>query len=113
MPILKIQTNKPIGEKEPFMLKATQLVSELLQKPVKYVMITCEETTMSFAGDLSPSLYAELKSIGFPEDQTTELSDALCRFFEEHLDIPGERIYIAFTNTARNLLGWDRKTFAS
>jgi phenylpyruvate tautomerase PptA (4-oxalocrotonate tautomerase family) len=111
MPILKIQSSKKIKNREIFMHDATSLLSELLQKPAKYIMIICEDTRMYFADDPSPSLYAELKSIGLPEDRTAELSDALCRFFEDYLDIPRDRVYIEFSNAERHLLGWNGKTF--
>ncbi len=113
MPILKIETSKKIRNREIFMHDATALLSKLLDKPAKYIMVICEQAHMSFADDSAPCLYAELKSIGLPEDKTTEFSEALCRFFETYLDIPRDRTYIEFTNTERHMLGWNGKTFAT
>jgi len=111
MPILKIQTNQVVEHRESFKKEASKMISELLQKPEDYIMIIIEQADMMFAGNDAPCIYAELKSIGLPEAQTTTLSEAICAFFDEHLSIPKERVYIEFTNTPRHLLGWNGKTF--
>lgn len=111
MPILKIHTGAAIENPDAFMHDATNLLSELLQKPEKYIMIILGQPEMMFAGETSPSAWCELKSIGLPEHRTPKLSDALCTFLEDRLKIPKDRIYIEFTNTERHLLGWNSGTF--
>jgi len=111
MPILKIQTSKEIADPEVFMQDATQLLSELLQKPVKYIMIIHDQKDMMFGGETSPAAWCELKSIGLPEHRTTELSAAISAFLEDRLKIPKDRVYIEFTNSERHLWGWNGGTF--
>jgi phenylpyruvate tautomerase len=111
MPILKIQSNQLPENREAFMQETTGLLSELLNKPTGYIMIILEEADMLFAGNSTPCLYAELKSIGLPGERTAAFSKALCTYFGTHTGIPGDRIYIEFTDTERHLLGWNGKTF--
>jgi phenylpyruvate tautomerase PptA (4-oxalocrotonate tautomerase family) len=111
MPILKIQTNQPPENSQELKQEATRMLSELLGKPAGFIMIILEGANMHFAGEGDPCLFAELKSIGLPEERTTEFSEALCSFFENRLGVHKSRIYIEFTSSERHLLGWNGKTF--
>ena len=111
MPILKIQTNTSLDDAESFRKEASSFVSEMLGKPENYVMIVLEQSDIMFAGKNDPAAWMELKSIGLPEDRTADFSEKLCDFILEKTGIPKARIYIEFTSTERNMLGWDGKTF--
>lgn len=114
MPLLKITTNREIDTtRRPELLKsASQRVANLLGKPEHYVMVTLEiNADMIFGGDTSPVAYLELKSIGLPEERTTELSNFLCELIADLFEIPAERIYIEFSNAQRHLWGWNSATF--
>ncbi len=112
MPILKIQSNQAVSDKESFMKETTSMLAEVLGKPPGYIMVIMEKADMTFAGDIEPTVYAELKSIGLPEDRTLEFSEVICEFIGQHLGVSKDRIYIEFTNTERHMLGWNGKTFA-
>lgn len=114
MPYLLIQTNQSIDPSAAAALakKASAETAALLGKPEGYVMVCVRPgETMSFAGDTAPLAYLELKSIGLPEDHTTDLSAGLCRLVGEELDIPAERIYIEFADAQRHMFGWNGGTF--
>ena len=114
MPLLKITTNREIETtRRPELLQtASQRIAGLLGKPERYVMVTLEiNGDMLFGGDASPVAYLELKSIGLPEERTTELSNFLCEMITEQLQIPAERVYIEFSNAQRHLWGWNAATF--
>lgn len=111
MPILKIQTNAAIEDQKALMSDATDFLSGLLNKPRDYIMILLEPGNMLFAGESDPTAYIELKSIGFPVDNTKEVSEKLCDFIYGWLHVPQDRIYIEFTDSERNMLGWNGKTF--
>ena len=114
MPLLKITTNREIDttRRSELLRKASQQVADLLGKPERYVMVTLEiNTDMIFGGDTSPVSYLELKSIGLPEERTTELSNFLCELIKDQLGIPAERTYIEFSNAQRHLWGWNSATF--
>ena len=115
MPLLQIKTNVTIGpEKQaPLLAAASRQVAELLGKPEDYVMVSlATEQSMLFAGTAEPLAYLELKSIGLPQQRTRELSAALHRLVIAEMEIPANRVYIEFTDVARNLWGWNQATFA-
>ena len=92
---------------------ASQLAAESLGKPESYVMVTLQDRCpMCFAGTTEPTAYLELKSIGLPGSRTTDLSAVLCSFMEEQLGVPRDRVYIEFSDAARDMWGWAGKTFA-
>ena len=114
MPLLKIQTNRPVdtGKQSALLAKASQLVAEKLGKPEQYVMVALESNNgMLFAGSDAPLAYLELKSIGLPESRTTELSQALCGLMEQELGVSQDRVYVEFNNAPRNMWGWNGGTF--
>jgi phenylpyruvate tautomerase len=114
MPLLKITTNReaPERQRSELLKAASAHVARLLGKPERYVMVILEiNNDMIFAGEASPVAYLELKSIGLPEERTTELSNFLCELITGQLEIPADRIYIEFSNAERHLWGWNSTTF--
>jgi phenylpyruvate tautomerase len=114
MPTLIIKTNAPIAENagSELLKAASATVAAMLGKPERYVMVLLEPTPrMSFGGDTAPVAYLELKSLGLPEDRSAEFSETLCRFVEEHLNVPPARVYIEFTSPPRHLFGYNGGTF--
>jgi phenylpyruvate tautomerase PptA (4-oxalocrotonate tautomerase family) len=112
MPYLKIQTTEELLHANQLISKASRLVSEILGKPERYVMVALEETTqMIFGGNTSPAIFCELKSIGLPGDKTREISKKLCDFLSQETGVPVDRIYIEFANAERHMWGWNGTTF--
>ena len=114
MPYLSIQTNQAVDEnaKKPLLAKASKLVSEQLGKSERYVMTALvPNPDMMFAGEDGPLAFLELKSIGLPENATSELAQALCDLVANDLNIKKDRIYIEFSNAARHMWGWNGGTF--
>ncbi|MEJ2213962.1 MAG: phenylpyruvate tautomerase MIF-related protein [Gammaproteobacteria bacterium] len=114
MPLLKVTTNT---EADSFTAtevtgQLSRAVAELLGKPESYVMTIVEQNdNMSFAGTNEPLAFLELKSLGLPEDKTTEFSENLCLLIQDLFQIPPNRIYIEFSSPDRHLWGWDKRTF--
>ena len=113
MPLLSIQTNQPAPADEDRALREiSSAVAEMLGKPERYVMVSLDAgRPMLFAGDDSPLAYLELKSIGLPEDRSSEFSNALCELMRAQLGIAPERVYIEFSGASRHLWGWNGATF--
>jgi phenylpyruvate tautomerase PptA (4-oxalocrotonate tautomerase family) len=114
MPLLKITTNQAIDQsKMDNLLKhASKSVAAILGKPERYVMTCIEHNPhMLFAGNNDPLAYLELKSIGLPDDQTKDISRALCQLIAQQLAIPPERTYIEFSAAERHQWGWNSTTF--
>lgn len=114
MPLLRIQTNQSIAaeRRQSLAARASALVSELLGKPERYVMVALEpDCHMLFAGSDAPLANMELKSIGLPESETARFSDALCRLVRDELGVEAERVYIEFVDAPRRMWGWNGGTF--
>ena len=114
MPLLHLTTNLELhAETEQTTAEAlSKLAAELLGKPESYVMTLVQSSqAMSFGGSDEPCAYLQMKSLGLPEDQTGNLSAAICDHIEKYLGIPTARTYIEFSSPQRHMWGWDRTTF--
>ena len=114
MPLLTITSTRKMDDARARELtrKASATVASILGKPERYVMVILNHNPqMLFAGDDAPLAYLELKSIGLPEDRTAGLSHELCELVSQEMGVPGDRIYIEFSNAARHLWGWNNATF--
>lgn len=115
MPLATIMTNINLSEpqRKALLQSLSGQVAELLGKPEQYVMTAYQyNPDMLFGGSDQPLAYMELKSIGLPADETGHLSQALCTEIGKLTGIPSNRIYIEFNDAARNMWGWDQRTFA-
>ena len=112
MPLLELTTNTKIDNSLQLAQRASKLTAEILGKPESYVMVKIQpEQTLLFAGTDEPAAHVKLKSLGLPEDNTADLSEKLCSFIGNELNISSARIYIEFSNPERHMWGWDGKTF--
>ncbi|MFX1241562.1 MAG: phenylpyruvate tautomerase MIF-related protein [Promethearchaeota archaeon] len=112
MPYLKIQINQDFDEekKAEIMDKISKLVAKKLGKPESMIMVALETATkMVFGGTNEPTIFMELKSVGLPESKTSDLSESLCDFAEQHLNVKKERIYIEFADAVKSMFGWKGK----
>lgn len=114
MPLLKITSNQPMhsDKQDGFLRQISQTVADILGKSEKYVMVSwLHNPTMLFAGSSDPLVYVEFKSIGLPEDRTSDLSQTICELMAQELGIGKERMYIEFSNAQRHMWGWNGGTF--
>lgn len=112
MPFLKIQTNSDIPNTHELMAKASALLSQVLGKPEKYIMVFIDKNPdMIFGGINEPLLYVELKSIGLPKNRTKEISSKLCNFLNQETGVAIDRMYIEFADAERAMWGWKGTTF--
>ena len=112
MPLLEISCNTAIDNEQALASDASKLTAEILGKPESYVMVKIHSAqTLIFAGSEEPAAHIKLKSLGLPENRTTEFSEKLCDFISARLNINSNRIYIEFASPERHLWGWDKRTF--
>lgn len=114
MPLLKITTNHPLQQEgmSELLKHISESVANILGKPERYVMISIEHNPqMLFAGSDEALAYLELKSIGLPDDQTKQISNALCQLIQQQLGVSPQRVYIEFSNAQRHQWGWNSSTF--
>lgn len=112
MPLLNIQTNITIADKNKLAADASKKTAEVLSKPESYVMVSIhDQQTLIFAGSSEPAAYLELKSLNLPESDTAQISSSLSEFIHSQLGIEPGRIYIEFSNAQRHMWGWNGATF--
>jgi len=112
MPVLKILSNNSILNTEELLKKASTLLSEVLGKPEKYIMISYEvNQDMILGGTDDPLLYIELKSIGFPENRAKVISKKLTELLSQETGTTADRMYIEFSNADGSMWGWNGSTF--
>ncbi|MFA8299509.1 MAG: phenylpyruvate tautomerase MIF-related protein [Hyphomicrobiales bacterium] len=110
MPYLKIQTNIKVENTDELLIKTSKHVAEIINKPVDYVMVAIEDNVkMCFSLNQDPCMFIEFKSLGLHEEQTNNLSEKVCSFFNSELGILKDRMYIEFKKNPRHMWGWDSK----
>ena len=118
MPLLQIQTNLSSItdiQKNELMSRGSQILADEIGKSLEFVMVVVEKVaSLYFQGDSqSPCLYASIKNIGILSPAlTTQLSQKLCKLFEEILSVAPTRCYLEFQEIERHHWGWNAKTFA-
>ena len=111
MPYFKIETNRKVPYRVQFTKSASYLLSELLNKPEKFVMISLQdEHEIRFGGSADAAAYVQIKSIGLPED-CGEFMKSVTEFVAESLNIPQDRIYIECENLDRSRFAWNGQRF--
>ncbi len=87
----------------------------LVLKPAAKIIATLSAikpgTPLIFAGSDEPTAFVRLKSIGLPKNRCSELSEKICGFVEQELKVPPNRVFIDFKDLARDMFGWNAKTF--
>ena len=114
MPYFSIETNQAMdqAENQQLLKKTSAFIADLLGKPESYVMVSIQPSTpLVFGGSDAPAAFVRLKSIGLPVDRCPELSEKICSMIEQELGVPQDRVFIDFKDLARNLFGWNGKTF--
>jgi len=112
MPVLQVNTNVGIENKDDFLIQASALIASALGKPESYVMIQVnDKQSMSFAGTTEPLAFCTLKSLGLSTSQTADLSAQTCNFLNTQFGIDTARIYIEFAAPERAMFGWNGETF--
>lgn len=111
MPLISIETNQAINDPSA-LSDISKAIATLLDKPESYVMVKyTHNKQMLFAGNTEPLAHLKLKSLGLPEDQTSEFSAQLCSLIETHFSVAPARTYIEFINPQRHMWGWNSSIF--
>ena len=110
MPLLNISTNKKIKNEKGLLKKSSDLISSLLNKPEKFVMVKLSDSLpMYFSGTDEPCCFIEIKSIG--SLVPSKITKSIFEFFSSELEIPVERIYIYFQDVDSSMWAWKNSTF--
>lgn len=114
MPLLKLQLSIALEEKkkEALLKSLSKMVAKEIGKPERYVMVLLEESAIIISGETDPAAFADIRSIGgLSGSVNKKLSDTLCSLLKENLGIPGDRVYMNFTDVSASDWGWNGSTF--
>ncbi|RME83624.1 MAG: hypothetical protein D6771_05570, partial [Zetaproteobacteria bacterium] len=111
MPYLRLETNVEIEDPEGLAARLSAFAAEALGKSEAFVMVRIEPiAVMRFAGGDAPCAFLELRSLGLSEEAARALSERFTRFLADALNVPADRIYIAFVSPPRAMWGWNGRT---
>lgn len=114
MPLLKLETNVVLAEeKERTLLAAlSKITAESIGKPERYVMVTIESASVLMSGESGDAAFVDVRSIGgLGSDVNHRLAQRVSKLLKETLGIPGERVYLNFTDVPAARWGWNGETF--
>ena len=106
-----------LGQKQSDELKtelakeAMKILSEVIGKPIQYCSSQVLESVGGFGGNAEPSVFIDIKSIGGLKGKQKDLSDKFCTFIENKTKIPGNKVYMSFTEFTGENWGYDHNTF--
>lgn len=94
-------------------LALSKICADGIGKPESYVASLVEDdAAFAFGGSKSDAALVEVRSIGgLNGDVNTGLSKSICDKIEDELGIPGDRVYINFTDVPAASWGWNGGTF--
>ena len=115
MPLIQVFTSAgaPADVAKSLLGELSKLAAARFGKPERWVM-TClvPGLPMTFAGDRAPAALVAVKNVGkMSGDDTTYLSQEICKRVSKALDVPFDRIYIDFADAVGAMWGWNGETF--
>jgi len=114
MPLLQLKTSAEVSDdnKNQLLAELSGTVASVTGKPESYVMVTIQEADIAMAGTPGPAAFLDIRGIGGLDPSTNkELSSAICTVLTNSLDVPGDRIYMNFTDVSASNWGWNGNTF--
>jgi phenylpyruvate tautomerase PptA (4-oxalocrotonate tautomerase family) len=94
----------------------SKLVGKTLVKSEGFVMVIFQQTELQSFGldSTTPSLFIELKNVGTPSPEITNiLSAKITELCIGLINVEPSRIYLEFQESERHLWGWSGKTFST
>ncbi len=110
MPMLSLKCAKEIPDE--LLKELSTVVAETIGKPEQYVMVAAEKADMLMSGAPGDAAFAEIKSLGgLNRVVNHELTMKICVLLNDHLGIPGDRVYVTFQSLERDHWGWNGSLF--
>ena len=114
MPLIKMQTSVPIdpAKQDNIMKSLSDIVAQNTGKPAAYVMVAIEQTPIMLGEQSGNAVLFDIRSIGaLNQSVNGAMTESLCKFCSDELNIPADRVYASFTDVARSNWGWNGNTF--
>ena len=113
MPHLSVTLALPVVPTPEVLRALSAGVSEAIGKPEAYVAVDVSSKMMLFAGTSEPAACCHLSSIGKIDlEHNSAVSTAVANALAP-LGIPSDRVYVGFTDFARENWGFRGATFAN
>lgn len=114
MPYINITTSAEIAaaQQEPFLAAVSKAAADATGKPERYMMVSLQKGTFLLAGQPGPTAYVDVRAIGgLTPAVNGKLSAQLGAVIGQWLKVPGERVYLTFTDYPPSNWGHNGKTF--
>jgi len=110
MPMINLKCSQEIPSE--LLSEISAMVALTIGKPEKYVMVVSSKADLVMSGVADDAVYAEVKSLGGLDRVVNHaITMKLCILLNDHLGIPGERVYVTFQSLERDHWGWNGSTF--
>jgi len=115
MPYIKLETNATVATEaqQALCAKLSKLCAETIGKPEQYVQAAVVDgVAMVHGGAPGPAAFVDVRSIGGLSAKVCQaLAEKVCATLKSALDVPGERVYLNFTDVSAAKWGHDGGTF--
>jgi phenylpyruvate tautomerase len=114
MPLVSLQTNRPITEEQSNELLAgiSKAAAQAIGKPEAYVMVILQHSPAMMAGTKQDCAFVEVRSIGgLTAEVNKQLSASLGQLLQRSLSLEPRRIYMNFVDIPAEQWGWNLTTF--
>jgi len=117
MPNLSISTNvifPSADTRNELMVELGKQIAEIMGKPAEYMMVTLKHADVTLGGNFrDPGAFCELFSIGaINSDTNVRVCAKICEVLQERLHIPGNRVYVVFSDIKGSNWGFNSTTFS-
>jgi len=114
MPLIKITSSVevPVDKREALLAAVSKAAAAVTGKPERYMMVVLDAGSVMFDAKPGPGAYADVRAIGgLTPEVNAKLTGQICALLKQWLGIPGERVYVTFTEVAASHWGNNGKTF--
>ncbi len=114
MPLIRLATDRldDVPDTGVLLNGLAEIVSDVLGKPMAYVMAEASSSRIFMAGRDGESALVDVSSIGgLDHSAKAEIASRVNDLLKEALGIRGDRIYVRFQDVPGNLWGWNGRLF--
>ena len=114
MPFVKITSSVelPAGKVDSLLAAVSKVVAEASGKPERYMMIMFGTGAVMLGGKTGPGAFVDVRAIGgLTPAVNAKISAGICSALEQWLAVPGDRVYLTFTDVPGTHWGHNGKTF--
>ena len=114
MPLLKLETTVALSEdkRKSLLASLSKAVAGATGKPEQYVMVTITQTAIVMSGESGDAAFVDIRGIGgLSGEVNRKVSQQVCKLLTDSVGVPGDRIYLNFTDVEAGNWGWNGSTF--